>query len=453
MKKGFVFIVFAGLLTSGLPSQDTTASTNYSFSKIKLSGYGYYMFGQLVSGVRTDEWAGSSTTINHVWMNTFLVHLNAISNVTDWFTTKLGFDLYADFPIIGGSAINKTYYSQQSRYNVYLASVAGIQHWDFQNPIINSLKFESGLVPYTINPQVKTLGNYLFRSTIHPPSVQNKMDYPWADLLGGIAGVGLFNNKVTFEAIIASEYIYVPLYDFTPAFTLNYQPNEVIDIGGAIAFNHAIQVSSASSAYITDSIGKKWQGTKLDFRAIFDPKPLFGGMPNIEKDQFKIYAELAFLGLEDRLEVDTNNLSELRTTDPDSAELKKLVFPPNSILHRMPFMIGINLPTWKIFDLLSIELEWFYSPYANDWFGKFSWGGISEARQPSWLSQWDNYINKDNFKWAINIRKSLYNFEIRSFFGSDHTIYKYVNQQIGNFEQTMKRPKDWHWFAELRYNL
>jgi hypothetical protein len=41
-------------------------------------------------------------------------------------------------------------------------------------------------------------------------------------------------------------------------------------------------------------------------------------MPFFEKDQFKIYAELAFLGLDDQLEVDTNNLSELRAYEQDT---------------------------------------------------------------------------------------------------------------------------------------
>jgi hypothetical protein len=136
----------------------------------------------------------------------------------------------------------------------------------------------------------------------------------------------------------------------------------------------------------------------------------------------------------------------------DTAELKNLTFPKNSIIHRMPFMIGFNFPTWKILDLLSIELEWFFSPYANDWFGLF-YSEKPFTRQPGNLKHWDNYMNRDNFKWAINIRKSISNFEIRSFFGSDHCIHKDINVQDSDFEQTMKRNGDWHWFVELRYNL
>jgi hypothetical protein len=305
------------------------------------------------------------------------------------------------------------------------------------------------MLPYTINPEVKTLGNYLFRSTIHPVSVQNKVDYPWADLLGGVGEVGFFEDKVKIEAIIASEFNYVPFFDFTPAFGLYFKPNEIIDVGGAIAFHHALQ---ANCGLMPDTLGQKWQGNKLDFRAIFDPKPLFGGMDYFEKDQFKIYAELGIIGFKDSLEVDTSNFASLRTNDPDTAELKDLVFPANTLLHRMPLMVGLSFPTWKILDILSLELEWFYSPYANDWFGLFD-AQKPVAKPPTCLKQWDIYINKDNFKWSLYMKKSVGKFEVRGIFGKDHTIYTVSNLQTGNFEQTMKRPQDWHWNIQLRYNL
>ncbi len=233
------------------------------------------MFGQLISGIKGDNWEGSTTTINHLWTNTCLQHLILKSDITEWFTAILEFELSVGFYIISPSgAVNKAAFFRN--YKANLTCVEGIMHWEFKCHLLSSLKIESGLIPYTTNPQVKTLGNYLFRSSIHPPSIQNKIDYPWADLSGGIAEVGLFDNKVTVEAMIASEFIYVPWFDFTPAFGLNYKPNEIIDAGGTIAFNHAIPVHSGS---LPDTIShNKWQGTKLDFRAIFDPKPLLGGM-------------------------------------------------------------------------------------------------------------------------------------------------------------------------------
>lgn len=439
----FTTFLTAMVCSSDLHAQVLSVTTNSNISKIKLSGYGFFMFGQIVSGVWGDEWARPSTTFKHLWLNTCRIHLDAESDQTDWLTTKLGFELYVDYFHKGSCAMGKNNYVRQ--YKAYLPSIEGIMHWNFEHPIVSSLTIESGLFPYTTNRQVKTLGNYLFRSTINPVSIQNKLDYPWADFLGSIVEVGLFHKKVIIDGMLQSEFTYVPFYDFTPAFGLNYKPNKIFNIGGAVAFNHAILLGPSSNTW--DKNWRKWQGTKLYFMFIFDLKPLFRGMDFLKKDQFKLYAELAFIGLKDSLEVDTSNIVKLESMDTTGLDIS---FPANSLLHRMPFMIGINLPTWKILDLLSIELEWFFSPYANDWFGKFD-SRQALSRQPTSLDQWDNYIYKDNLKWAINIRKSAGNFELRSLIGSDHTIYHIVS--IDNFEQTMKRPKDWHWFIELRYYL
>ena len=444
MKKVYRFLLLAGLLSVNLFALgfDIDSDTD---PKIKISGFGYYMFGQIVSGIYGDKWESSTSTFGHLWVNTSLLHLNLESNATDWFTARLGLESYVTFPLQGSNAMDKSSYFRT--YKSYLAEASGTMHWDFDNSVFSSLKVKTGMLPYTINPEVKTLGNYLYRSTIHPVSIHNKVDYPWADLLGGVAEAGFFENKVMIEAMLSSEFTYVPFFDFTPAFGLYYKPNEIIDVGGAIAFNHALQ---ANCALMADSIGKAWQGTKIDARAIFDPKPLFGGMDFLGKEELKIYTEVALLGLKDTLEVDTSNLATLRSKD--TTALKDFVFPKYTALNRMPFMIGINLPTWKILDLLAVELEWFYSPYANHWLGLFD-GQKAEAVQPSSLDQWDNYVNKDNFKWAIHIRKSIGKFEARGLFSSDHTIYTLNNPGNGNFEQTMKRPGDWQWMIQLRYNL
>jgi len=444
MKRIYVFLL-AVLFSINLfaqESEDNNPDQSNLGSKIEVSGFGYYMFGQIVSGTYGDEWL---TTFDHLWSNTSLLHLNFESNATDWFTTKVGLEFYVTFPLKGSVAMDKASYFRT--YKAYLAEASGIMHWDFDNPIISSLIFKSGMLPYTINREVKTLGNYLFRSTIHPLSVQNKVDYPWADLLGGVADIGFLENKITLEASLSTEFNYVPFFDFTPSVGLFFKPNEIIDIGGAVAFHHALQ---ANGALMEDTLGERWQGTKVDARAIFDPKPIFGGMDFLGKNELKIYAEVAVLGFDDTLEVDTSNLPSLRARD--TTDLKNLVFPEPTILHRMPFMIGINLPTWKILDLLSVELEWFFSPYPNDWFGKFDYQK-AEARHSSSLEQWDNYINKDNFKWSVNVRKSIEKFEVRALLSSDHTVYLMNNVSNGNFEQTMKRPHDWQWLIQLRYNL
>jgi hypothetical protein len=431
MKSVIIFLI-AGIFSYAFCQEEAEEKSQSETPAIKLSGFGYYMFGQIESGTYGDDFTQGSR-FNHLWVNTSLMHLNATSDATDWLTAKLGFEMYADFPLKGSSAMDKSSYFRS--YKAYLASAEGIMHWKYADNILSSLRVESGLFPYTINPDVKTLGNYLFRSTIHPISVQNKVDYPWADLLGVNAEAGLLEDKLKLNAILSSEFIYVPFFDFTPAFAVSYAPNKMIDIGGAIAFHHAFQ---ADNALLPDSIGKKWQGTKINARATLDPKPLLGEPDCMGKDEFKIYAEIAVLGLKDSVEVDTTGSNG--------------VFPANSLMHHMPFMIGFNVPTFKILDCFAIELEWFNSPYANDWFGLYAQQS-SSARPPTTPEQWTNYISDDNFKWSIYLNKVIGKFEVRSIIGSDHTVYRLLNQSTGNFEQTMKRKGDWQWMLELRYNL
>jgi hypothetical protein len=464
MKKTSVFL-FAGMLSSGLFMQaiaqdgDSTQSTlmqtyaekndnesskiintpapnnDTAQSMIKISGFGYYLFGQIVHGTYGDK-LEAQNNFSHLWQSTSLIHLNVTSDATDWFTTKLGLEVYADFPLKGSNNMDKSSYFRN--YRSYLASAEGIMHWNFDDPIMSSLVVESGLFPYTINPEVKTLGNYLYRSTVHPVTVQTKVDYPWADLLGARAEAGLWEDKVKVAAFLTSEFTYIPFFDFTPAFSVSYTPNKVIDVAGAIAFNHAIQ---ADCALLSDSIGKKWQGTKIDARAIFDPKPLFGGIKCLGKEDCKIYSEIAILGLKDTVEVDTSGIGALGVK-----------FPENSLWHRIPFMIGFNVPTFKLLDVFSVELEWFNSPYANNWYGRFD-NQSSDAERPSTVEEWNTYINDDNFKWSLHLDKSIGKFEVRAIIGSDHTVYRLSNQTSGNFSQTMKQKGDWQWLVELRYNL
>ena len=110
-------------------------------------------------------------------------------------------------------------------------------------------------------------------------------------------------------------------------------------------------------------------------------------------------------------------------------------------------------PGFKILDVVSVELEYFKSPYPNDWIGDLQY---ANPYPTDFSNPWqiENYVNKDNFKWSLYLKKKIANFEIRAIAADDHTIYKAYNlEDVPCFEQTLKRPGDWHWYFEFRYNL
>ncbi|MBN2037022.1 MAG: hypothetical protein JW768_09800 [Chitinispirillaceae bacterium] len=392
------------------------------------------MFGQIVSGMA----GGGINDYNemvHYWQNLGVVEIQLTGKPTDWFTTKIGLETQTYFPLAYGAMDKASYYVQ---FKGFLPMAEGIFLWDskyFKDflPLISSFLCESGLFQYTFNPQVKNLGNYLYRSTAKPLSIQSRLDYPWADLMGARMQLGVLDERLKLEGILNTTYDYPPWYDWNLGFTGSFAPgNKLIDVGAGICFSHLLL---ANCGKMPDSVNEQWKATKLDARVIMDPKPLigdFGGMCGPE--EWKIYGEVAVLGLKDTQEYP--------------------YIPKNSLLHRMPFLAGINLPTFKILDMFSVELEWFKSPYPNDWFGRFD-NNLPVSKDFSGDSAAiDNYINKDNFKWSIFLKRSITMFELRCYLANDHSIYKaFKMENFECFEQTLKRPKDWQWFVELRYNL
>lgn len=407
--------------------------------KTTLSGFGYFMFGQIVNGVMGDgipNPAGDQTQIlSHYWQENADVDLYLTSKTTDWLTTKAGLSVITSLPLQSGSMSLASFYTSYA-FSVPMAE--GIFHWDFKdgNSPISSLMVESGFFQYTFNPDVKNLGNYMYRSTSNPLTIQTKLDYPWANLMGVRTELGFLDNKLKVGVIFNSEIVYIPWYDWTLGFNISYTPNKVIDIGLAACFDRLINVGHGN--FMSDSLDKLMRSTKLAARFTFDPKPLLGTPAFFGTEDCKIYSEVAVIGTKD-----------------DSIFDYVPRYSWNGIpVRRMPLLLGIDVPTFKILDVLSLELEWFNSPYPNNWLGDIPKGKIEPYDV---TNQWerDNYINKDNFKWSVYLkRKIVSNFEVRAIAANDHSIYKAFNlENQHSTEQTLRRPQDWQWYLELRFNF
>jgi hypothetical protein len=417
----------------------TFAEEEKQEARTTISGFGYFMFGQIVSGIVGNgipmDVKSSGRGLFHYWQENADVDLYLTSKPNDWFTTKAGLSVIKSFPLQYGSMDKASFYTSFA-FSIPMAE--GIFHWTFKDAFIpiSSLMIEAGFFQYTFSPEIKNLGNYIYRSTVYPLSIQSRIDYPWADLMGMRTQVGLLDNKIKLEAILRSEIFQLPWYDWDLGFTGSYTPNKVIDVGAAVCFNRLLSVGH--NPVQSDSMMKTMKATKVAARFTCDPKPLFGDPTFFGPEDFKLYGEAAVLGQKD---------SALYTYVP------KPIYWLGMPLHRMPLLLGINVPGFKILDVISLELEWFKSPYPDDWFGQLA-QNLPIPRDFSNPWEVDNYVNKDNFKWTIYLKKKIANFEIRGMAANDHVIYKSFNlENMPCFEQTLKRKGDWHWFFEFRFNL
>jgi hypothetical protein len=284
----------------------------------------------------------------------------------------------------------------------------------------------------------------MYRSSAYPFCIKTRIDYPYANLMGIRPEVKFFNNQLKVEVVVNSVLDQYPFFDFSGAIMAYYRaPNNLFDFGIGYCKDRAYAVDKKLTD--CDELKSKLSDTtitfrsrKIDARLILDFKPLLGNPANFGKNDLKLYGETAILGLK----------------NPEYYKLDPTITP--SIINRMPILVGINVPTFKILDLLSFEVEYCKNPYSNNW-----WGGQDglPSPEPRDVSEedsvWnDNYKNKDNLKWTLYLKKSFSNFDIIAMFANDHTFYETRNAENQAYiEQTLRTNKDWHWYLKLQYNL
>jgi hypothetical protein len=420
-----------------------TESTNSAQNEGKksaftISGSGNLMFGQVVSGYAFAR-AGSNH-MDHQWQDFYGGNIFVTTHPSDWLTTKVGLEARSAFPITSTSSIMKETFRVQ--YRSFLPIAEGIFKWNFENQ--TSLLIESGIFPYNFNPEIKNLGNYLYRGVAYPLYLETKLDYPYYDMAGIRAEYGFLDNTLKVGAILNSVINHAPFFDFSLGFTATYTlPNKVFEIGAGICFDRLLSVDDDATncvkSYSQAGYDTSWtlKSTKLDTRVTFDLKPLIGNPECFGAQDAKIYGECAILGFKDPKYFIDSTFNY-------------------SLANRMPLLVGVNLPVFKILDLLSVEFEFFKSPYMNDWWGLYD-GNPSPVPfySPSWDSTWkENYKTKDNFKWTVYAKKSFGKFDVIGLFANDHIFYDtYSAESQSNTEQSLRTNKNWHWYVKLQYNL
>ena len=226
----------------------------------------------------------------------------------------------------------------------------------FGDPEIKPFSLTLGFFPYKYNPEVKNLGEYLFRSMAYPNYLRTVFDEPYQRILGLKLSSLLLGGRLRQDLIISNEWDINPTQDFSVAYVAGYSIGKILDIGLGGQAYHLISVSKryTDPEDITYN-GKGWYwATEQDsindiksyysFRGIklmgrFTVKPL-ASVPEIKlpiagklfgPQDLNFYAEANVLGLKN-----------YKTHSPDNEYYNKLS-------ERIPVTFGINAPTNPVF--------------------------------------------------------------------------------------------------------
>jgi hypothetical protein len=260
-----------------------------------------------------------------------------------------------------------------------------------------SLSVTFGNFNYDYNPDIKNLGLYLFRGTVYPGFLQSGFLDPAVDnTKADILGLKLHQTfgKLGYDVIFANEREYPPTFDWSLGSVAKYRPIRGLEFGAGVNLYRILSANSElttpSSAefrskdsilaaggnahaydhYFTDgridtlkaadgsvvmdsATGKPMmrytptveythRGVKLMAMASYDPKPALGLSEALGPDDLKIYGEASVIGVQNYGSV------------------------YNDISQRIPVMFGINLPTFRLLDVVSLEVEWYGARYRNN---------------------------------------------------------------------------------------
>jgi hypothetical protein len=168
------------------------------------------------------------------------------------------------------------------------------------------------------------------------------------------------------------------------------------------------------------------QGLKLMARAALDLGFLLPGDLKGPED-LRIYAEAAVLGWENQ-----GFFYEKRS-------------------QRIPVMAGMNLPTFKLLDLLSVQAEYYAARFDNI-------QSYTTSSFPIWdVESFTDYnpsdYEKDDWKWSVYAVRSLGKLaRLRVQAANDHLrLREFLLQQSD--ETLTRRPSHWYYLLRLEFGL
>ena len=414
-------------VVAGMIIASTAIFAEQDNAPYRLSGYAALQAGQIVKGRNMIE------DLDHRWLQAFCFGLGADASMGNRLGLHIAGEAWTTFSyIVNTTNIDAYRETQVPRYVFEPIRAEGAC------AIIGAgdsaaLQLGIGYFPYKYAPDVRNLGEFLFRSGTYPGYLMNYFDRPYARLLGlRISGLPL--KSLRADLLFTSEPLRQPLLDWSVSCMARYTLPALLEAGAGVSFANVLSVnsemtrprSSTQNQYVdgTDTGYYTFAGTKVMAFASFDPKGLFAASI-LGGEDLKLYAEIAILGIKDYP-----------------------VFYAD-IQRRMPIMVGLNIPAFRMLDVLSAECEYYYNKYPNSYYVVFTDGypqPYGDAINPS--------FDHDYFKWSFYARKTLFgHFSIIGQVASDHLIPVTHSLILQDKADVLPKKEDWWWVMKTCFSF
>lgn len=417
----------------------STAPSSMAEPTVKVGGAGWIQSGRIQKSSDT-----MASDVNGRFLYTSGAQGLLTSDVSEKLSAAVGVGIYWGHTLSGSVTSSGGYAPTFIAPYVAEANFT----YKFINEEDSKLHLRGGHLFYNYNPEVQNLGLYLLRGPVYPGLLISGFEMKHVLPIANILGLQLHHQMGGFshDLILHCDTEFYPFYDVSPAYIASYSAGSAFRIGGGVNFYHLIPIHPSLTsdkiervAYI-DTVGPKddttyisFAGTKVMVNAMFDVKALFGESELFGPEDLKLYGEAALLGI--------NNSKPYKETFGDN-------------LHRMPMMLGVNLPAFNLLDRLSLEVQWYGAKFKDDLENYTH--TTSPPPSPLPVVGADNNYTRDNWKWSLYGAKVFQKHIKLSFqVANDHFrpgIYKGDGDNAPpQSHVVMAAPTDWYWMGKLAY--
>jgi hypothetical protein len=321
------------------------------------------------------------------------------------------------------------------------------------------LRLKTGIFPYKYNEDAKNLGEYMFRTYAYPNIISTGglmlVNSAAAQLSGVSAGTKFMG--LTNELLLTVKTDQVPTTALSLTDIVSYNIGGFLTVGAGYMFDNfysadgiakgnAIPRATFQQSYyyemadgtyelydpnapptgtVVDSGNFSFVSQKAMWRASADLGNVISLVAPgvIASNTFKLYYEGILMGVENR---------------PIFYEKRK---------DRIAHMVGVNIPTFGVLDVLSGELEYCSNPYAPDMANAVGYLSATPATNRG------SDFHSDDLKWSLYARKTLIpGFSVTAQAARDHTRMTDFRGKMSDLEVLYQRDH-WYWALQMSYSI
>jgi hypothetical protein len=336
------------------------------------------------------------------------------------------------------------------------------------------LLLKAGIFGYKYNPDAKNLGEYMFRTWTYPTIVYTgglEVVNSAGVQLSGVAlntKLGIFSN----DLMVTVQTEHAPIFGLSATDLVTLRLG-ILTLGGGIMFDNFYHPDKKVLESHED--GNKWYtlaggdslpaGTKMAFKEYKDLKSgLRQGNDTLVVDSG--YYSFAGQKVMLRGALDFGKLlPEWLVSEGDlrlyfeSILLGVKDYPTyyDDMLERTVTLVGFNFPTFRLLDLLSLEMEYAPTPWKMST-DRPHGGALAvpigeNSTLPAGSFPNVTRYKRDNWKWTLLVRKNLYEGLALYFQAANDHMRLLDNFSSQSQYEIFQTPQHWYWAVSLKFAI